>query len=166
MVAIEQRGQRRYYLASEGLVYRAVGGSKVTNCSQAALTTLGEASAAGAEAAPPLAWLQERLASLPEEEGGGPHAFVRLVRRLRRLAAHLQPCLDAAASQRTGEVPSANVWAALRVPKILGLDVIVTKTTPEGGVGPWPWLLEAALALVPSVVFSESFPGAWPACSQ
>ena len=54
------------YLSKEGLVYQALQGSKVTNCSRAALTLLGAANAFGAREAPTLQWLKQQLEELTE----------------------------------------------------------------------------------------------------
>ena len=54
------------YLSREGLVYQALPGSKVTNCSRAALTLLGAANAFGAREAPTLQWLKQQLEQLSE----------------------------------------------------------------------------------------------------
>lgn len=136
----------RAYLATKGLVYRALDGSMATNCSQAALQLRGSASAAGAPAAPDLEWLRGALAAYSGSSGRpelGPMAFEVLWRRLRRLAALLvQGAIAAALAQPVAEVPNASFLAELGIPKILGLDVIVAGASPGGRVGPWPWLLE------------------------
>lgn len=75
-----------FFLAQQGLVYRALNDSKVSNCSRAALELKGAANAFGAREAPDLLWLRRRLEELPEGSGGGPGSYDRLWRRLQRLA--------------------------------------------------------------------------------
>lgn len=141
---------RRAFLAREGLVYQALEGSEVTNCSQAALHTRGSARAAGAPAAKDLRWLRKALDEHLQVGHGG---YEVLWRRLTRLAALVAagPAAEALAS-RVGEVSDASAMAVLGLPKILGLDVILAAGPPGegpeghgvagGGGGPWPWLLE------------------------
>eukprot|EP00913_Durusdinium_trenchii_P016516 g15523.t1 len=125
------------FLASKGLVYRALGTSKVTNCSRAALTLKGAANAANAREAPDLQWLEQRLEHLPQEgpdaveaEGGGPGSYARLWRRLRRLGTWLaQGALRRAARSPLGELTASDT-ERLPLPKILGMDVILSKTSP------------------------------------
>ncbi|CAK9028014.1 unnamed protein product [Durusdinium trenchii] len=118
------------FLASKGLVYRALGTSKVTNCSRAALTLKGAANAANAREAPDLQWLEQRLEHLPQAEGGGPGSYARLWRRLRRLGTWLaQGALRRAARSPLGELTASDT-ERLPLPKILGMDVILSKTSP------------------------------------
>ncbi|CAE8617242.1 unnamed protein product [Polarella glacialis] len=130
------------YLSSNGLVYRALEGSEVTNCSQSALKLRGSAQAAGAPPSPDLRWLEAQLAALPSELGGGPLAVEVLWRRLRRLARLLATTAEVALNEPMGELANSSVLAPLGIPKILGLDVILSRCSPSGSPGPWPWLLE------------------------
>mmetsp|Transcript_83162 Transcript_83162/g.269226 ORF Transcript_83162/g.269226 Transcript_83162/m.269226 type:complete len:620 (+) Transcript_83162:14-1873(+) len=142
LVVVEGPSRSRAFLAREGLVFRALEGSVVTNCSQAALQLKGSARAAGARADPNLHWLKEVLENRPDFE---PGSYERLWRQLRCLASSLASGpMQAALSRRVGEVGDASVVAPLGVPKILGLDVILAETSPDGGPSTelWPWLLE------------------------
>ncbi|CAK0850798.1 unnamed protein product, partial [Prorocentrum cordatum] len=127
---------RRAFLATRGLVYRALEGSCASNCSQAALRSRGSSTAAGAEACPDLEWLWRHLAA--RRGAGAPAALRRRLRRLAALLAH-GPLWEALETP-VGEVAEAGWAAPLRVPKVLGLDVIVGGGA-DGGE-PWPWLLE------------------------
>ncbi|CAJ1435186.1 unnamed protein product [Effrenium voratum] len=114
-----------FYYSTDALVYCALGDSKVTNRSRAALELHGAANAQAPSFA--LSRVAQRL-----EEQAGPGSFAQLLRRLGRLAG---ACAEAAAALGPEGWP-------LPVPKILGLDVILTRTSPGGTAALWPWLLE------------------------
>ncbi|CAK9027382.1 unnamed protein product [Durusdinium trenchii] len=70
--------------------------------------------------------------------------LARLWRRLRRLGTWLaQGALRRAARSPLGELTASDT-ERLPLPKILGMDVILSKTSPgaRGAPGAWPWLLE------------------------